>query len=640
MLAMSRRAWDTLCERGILILVLVILVAGPLAFGGVGTLPFLMIQALTLGVMLLWAVRLWVHPSPRLLFPPVCWAVLAFVLYAIGRYWTADIEYVARQELIKIVVYAVLFFAIVNNLHRREAVQTITFTLLGVGMAIAGYAVYQFLSGSDRVWYLSTPYQHRGTGTYINPNHLGGFLELLLPLALSTALLARFKPVPRILAAYTGLVMLAGIGVTLSRGTWAAAIFGLLLLGGVLISYRQYRLPLILLLVIVFSAGAFFVYNSPATQLRMQRLSAATGKVEDDLRFAMWRPAIKIWQENVWWGAGPAHFDYRFRPVRPIDVQLRPDRVHNDYLNTLADWGVAGFGLIFAVWAIMAYTLIRSWPFLAGASTDLGDKKRSTKYSLIVGATIGLASLLLHSVVDFNWHIPANAILAVTLMALVTAFTRFATERYWVRAGWISRILISLILGTGLAWLGSEGWRKYAEYCWLQRADRAPLYSPEQVDLFKRAHAIDPRNAATVYNIGEGLRMQSFDGGRNYRELAGEALDFFRLGMKLNPWDSYQCLRYGFCLDWLDRREEADPYFLRAEALDPNGAFTMAQIGVRYVRLGEYAAAEPWLERSLHLGLGPNQLPRNYLKICEARLLESATNGVASAEATTPKGQK
>ena len=50
----------------------------------------------------------------------VGWVVLAFVLYAVARYLTADIEYVARLEMIQVLMYAFLFFAIVNNLYRQE----------------------------------------------------------------------------------------------------------------------------------------------------------------------------------------------------------------------------------------------------------------------------------------------------------------------------------------------------------------------------------------------------------------------------------------------------------------------------------------------------------------------------------------
>ena len=53
---MNRETLDKCCERGILALVLAILVFGPLAMGAVDAWAFLVIQALTIGVMLLWAI--------------------------------------------------------------------------------------------------------------------------------------------------------------------------------------------------------------------------------------------------------------------------------------------------------------------------------------------------------------------------------------------------------------------------------------------------------------------------------------------------------------------------------------------------------------------------------------------------------
>src|ERR1035438_4573135 len=122
---MNREVLDRACERGILGLMLAILVFGPLATGAVRVPDFLIIQGLTLGVMFLWTARLWLLPKKKLLWPPICWAVIAFTLYAIGRYLKADIEYVARQEMIRALIYAFLFFAILNNLHRQESMQNI-----------------------------------------------------------------------------------------------------------------------------------------------------------------------------------------------------------------------------------------------------------------------------------------------------------------------------------------------------------------------------------------------------------------------------------------------------------------------------------------------------------------------------------
>src|SRR5947208_5053635 len=109
---------------------------------------------------------------PDFLCVSICLAVVAFILCAIVRYAASDIEYVARQELIRILVYAFLFFAILNNLHRQESIQAISLALVFLAMAISFYAVYQFLTDSTRVWHVFTQYNHRASGTYICPNHL------------------------------------------------------------------------------------------------------------------------------------------------------------------------------------------------------------------------------------------------------------------------------------------------------------------------------------------------------------------------------------------------------------------------------------------------------------------------------------
>src|SRR5262245_55083294 len=238
---MNREAVDQWCERAILVLTLAILITGPLAFGGRPQIPansfldpilvdpFALAQWLTIPVMLSWLTRLWANVRPQLLWPPICWAVLAFVGYAVGRYLTADIEYVARQELIRIIVYAGLFFAVLNNLHRQESTQIIAYALIFLGMVISFYAIYQFITGSNRVWHVFKPYPHRGTGTYISPNHLGGFLEMILPLGFAYTLLGRSKPLIKVLLGYSSLVILIGIGVTLSRGSWISTGIALLM---------------------------------------------------------------------------------------------------------------------------------------------------------------------------------------------------------------------------------------------------------------------------------------------------------------------------------------------------------------------------------------------------------------------------
>ncbi|MFZ0827290.1 MAG: O-antigen ligase family protein [Verrucomicrobiia bacterium] len=624
---MNRETLDRWCERSILGVVLGILVFGPLAMGAVDAPEFLVLQGLTVAVMGLWALRLWISPKPQLLWPPLGWVVLAFVALAIGRYLTADIEYVARQEMIQVLMYAFLFFVIVNNLYRQESAQIISYTLIILAVGISCVALGQFLTHSNRVWGYISPYSGRASGTYISPNNLAGFLEMLLPLVVACILVARLKPITRILLGYAALVLLAGMAVTFSRGGWVAVIVALLALLGSLIFHRNHRLPALLLLVVLAAGGTVFVtqYLSKTVSYMRRVETSATGGLPDfSVRRDLWTAAEQMWRDHFWWGVGPAHYDYRFREYRPESIQLSPDRAHNDYLNLLADWGVAGGIIVLAGAGVFGAGLRRTWKHVCPSENDFG-RGMSNRFALFLGAATGLLALAVHSVVDFNLHIPANAILGVTLLALLSGNLRFATERYWLRARLPVRGLVTLALVAGMVYLSWQGWRRGHEAVWRARAEAMPNFSTPRAAALETAFEYEPMNCGTTYDLGECFRTQSFDGGENYETLAKTSMQWYARGMQLNPHDGYNYLRYGMCLDWLDKHDEAGPYFNRADALDPNGYYTEANIGWHFVQTGDYAAARPWLERSLRLHWQENGAAASYLEITERKLVENAS---------------
>lgn len=623
---MDREKIDDWCEKGILGLVLGILIFGPLALGAEGTWQFLVLQALTLGVMTLWGLRLWIAPSPKLLWPPICWAVVAFMVYAIVRYLQADIEYAAREELIRVLVYGFLFFAILNNLHRQETMRIITLTLLFLGMGIAMYAGWQFLTKSQKVWNLPNPYKGRAGGTFVYPNHLAGFLELLIPLGFCQVLMGRSGHVFKIVLGYACVVMLGGVAVTISRGGWAVTGITLFALSIVLLSQRHYRIQGAVILGVLLIAGGFGAQRAQSMQQRLRDMTAS-GKA-DDLRFSIWQPAIQIWRDNFWFGAGPNHFDYRFPAYRPVDIQLRPVKAHNDYLNTLVDWGVAGAGIVASAWLLLYWGVFRCWRAVRGAQDDF-SRKKSNKFALLVGAALGLFAILVHSVADFNMQLPAIAILAVTYMALLSSLWRFATERYWVRANVLIKGLAMIVLFAGAVYLGWQGTRRAREYAWLRKADalaNLPAYKTVRAELLEKAYAIDPMNFETTYDIAETYRARSWQGDDDYVDLAKKAIEWYRRGMKLDPYDAMNYLGCGLCLDWMGRTQESATFYNQANALDPNNYLITDQTGWHFVQAGDYAAARTWFDRSrrLHTNQADNRIAYEYAPIAERRLREGA----------------
>ncbi len=636
---MNREFWDKCCERGILYLVLAILVFGPLAMGAVSTWELLVIQALTLGVVALWALRLWVSPRPQLLWPPLCWVVVAFVGYAIIRYTTADIEYVARQELIRILIYAVLFFAILNNLHRQESMQIIGYSMIFLAMAISFYAVYQFLTGSNRAWGFEYPYKGRGSGTYYSPNNLAGFLELLLPLGLAYTVIGRAKPVTKVFLGYAALAVVAGVGVTVSRGSWVACGLALFLFFALLALQRNYRLPALVLMFVLVAGSTFFVARTDFFKQRFKR-AFVSGHVELDVRYDLWKATVQMWRDHVWWGVGPGHFDYRFRLYRPVSVQLRPDRAHNEYLNTLADWGVTGTAMVASAFVILFWGACKTWLRVRRSDNVLAGRPTSNKAAFVLGAALGLVAMLAHETVDFNMQIPANAILAVCLMALLTGCLRFASDRYWLTARLGVKLGMTLLLAAAFGYLGWQGWRRTNEFVWLHRAERLQNSPPvEPIALaatLEKAFVVEPKNADTAWAIGEAYRIQSWEGGENYADLAASAMKWFDRSRQLNRFDGYSFLRYGMCLDWIGRHDEAEPYFREADALDPNGYFTAAWIGWHYVEVSDYAAAKTWFERSLRLQWKDNTIAAQYLPIVVRRIVEGAAGPALLPEGAPP----
>jgi O-antigen ligase len=622
---MNREKADLWCERGILMVVLAILVIGPIATGAAHVYDFLALQILTAMAMILWAVRIWVAPKSRILLPSMSWAVVAFVLLAIVRYLQCDIELVGRLELIRILVYAFLFFVIVNNLHNQEQIQIVSLVLICLGAVISCYALFQFFTGSNQVWFFVSPYKTRASGTYISPNHLGGFLEMILPLALAFTMAGRMKAWVRILLGYAGVVMLAGIAVTVSRGAWLATIVGLVVFVALLLSQKQYRLPAVIVLGVLGVAAILMLPRAMFIRMRIEKM-LADNELQENTRFAIWEPAVRMWQDYPIWGAGPGHFDSLFRSYRPQGVQMQPDWVHNDYLNTLTDWGVVGTAIVLAAWILLAVGVAKTWRAVRPQPSDLGPVTGSTRFAFAVGAIVALSAILTHSWVDFNMHIPANAILCVSLMALLSSQIRFTTRQHWYLMGGTTKSVVTILLAAGVVYLCYQGIRRASEERWLKRAHSQELFSDKQITALKRAFEIEPKNSATAYRIGEAYRNHSIQSGPDYEEKAREAMRWYERCMELNRWNGYGFLRYGMCLDWIGQPVDSGKYFQRANDLDPSGYYTVAHVGIHYVHLRDYPAGIQWFERSLRLKRNGNPIAASYLDICRSRLLESATN--------------
>jgi O-antigen ligase len=591
-------------------------------FGGARTSEFALIAGMTGATLLLWLVRFWINPSHRFLLHPAVWPGLGFLGYAAWRATQAEVPYLARQELLLVVVAGVAFLLALHNLHGQDTTQAVVHGLAGLGCVIAGYAIIQALGQSQKVLWLAQPadYFKRAGGTFMNPNHLAAFLGLLVPLSVSQFLLGRGKAVIKVLHGYAALMMLGGIAVTMSRGGWIAVAVGL---GGLLVwigfRRRELRLPIAILALLMVGGGWFFYRTSEKARARVTNVAKADNRDAGQGRTWLWKPAVKMWADHRWLGVGPGHFDARFPQYRSPEVQLSPGWVHNEYLNLLTDYGVAGALLAAAAVGAFGWSAVRSVKYVERGSSDLGNRG-SNRTAFFVGASSGLGTLALHCFVDFNLHIPAIAFAGAIISGLLASTLRFATERFWLTPRLAGRVLVTGAgIGT-LVWLGPLASQLGREGVILNRSAAATAITPELLTNLDAAAALVPDNPRTAFELGENYRRLSFAGDDDWQKHGTQARVWLERATQLNPYDARARLRLAQTLSWIGERERAEKEFAEALRLGPNDVSVANGVAWFLLSNGRAAEAKPLLEASLKWKWWDNWAAVDYLQKAEQAL--------------------
>jgi O-antigen ligase len=257
------------------------------------------------------------------------------------------------------------------------------------------------------------------TGTYVNRNHFAGLLEMAFPLAVLAAVAIRRRgnnrhtsPVGTALGTMALLTVAAGlmvgVVVSLSRMGFIAIVVATLLTAAILLcsesrqsqtSSRWRRaVPAVLALLLLLLL--------PTKELLDRFLkTASTEQVSLETRSAIWGDTLHSIKTYKWTGCGLGAYEkglYRFKTAAPINAV---DFAHNDYLQVLAELGVVGAVLA----ASLGFTIVGR--LLSVVLWSRGGRN----WELAVGLLGALFTMGLHSLVDFNLYIPANALVLAWL---------------------------------------------------------------------------------------------------------------------------------------------------------------------------------------------------------------------------------
>ena len=159
-----------------------------------------------------------------------------------------------------------------------------------------------------------------------------------------------------------------------------------------------------------FIAVAFIVLASTPVVERVLTMTERDPETNLHARILGWKGTIVMIKDHPLIGAGPGTYTTIFAQYQPPGTLKRRRMAHNDYLHFVSETGLLLIPII--VWMIVA--------LYKKGFQKLKNPSRLVR-GITIGAMAGITAILIHSIADFNLHIPANAILFTILGALIVS---------------------------------------------------------------------------------------------------------------------------------------------------------------------------------------------------------------------------
>ncbi|MEW5724198.1 MAG: O-antigen ligase family protein [Thermodesulfobacteriota bacterium] len=338
----------------------------------------------------------------------IAFASLIGSLYREATYWA----------LARLALYLGVFYLAFEAARYRRRARLYVWTIISLGAALSFIGLIKYMGAPlPSFWIYGLPGQEKMiTATYMNHNHLAGYLEMSLSLG-AGLLLFRAARNPWVLGWLLALMLFTLIW-TMSRGGWIGLAAGLTVLTLLLCRKNKVRrlyvrlgLAALLALVIVVFLGSGPVFERAVSMDDPREPSFLA-------RLHVWSHSTELIRENPLLGTGLGAFPWAFTQVRPVGLALRYREAHGDYVQIVVETGL--LILIPIVWG--GTRLYR----LGVRRLDRTESRFMA--GLTAGALGGVSALLVHSFGDFNLQLTANGLLFAVLLGLIVGPSRWKAE--------------------------------------------------------------------------------------------------------------------------------------------------------------------------------------------------------------------
>jgi O-antigen ligase len=344
-----------------------------------------------------------------------------------ARWETLSIDPQAtRVAVLKTLAYSALFFLVLALCNRRSRVLLLAQVLVYAAVALSVYGVLLHLGGVIQDWF-GTRIRHvdMASATYVNRNHFAGYLEMSLALGIGLLIAGlsdrsadSWKKFirqtldwilsPKMVLRLSLCVLVIALTTTHSRMGNAAFFASLVIAGLIGIALSRYatrNTVLLLASLIVIDlvvVGSWFGVEKLVKRVQETTVEQLQAREEPP------EAALHLIRDYPVFGAGPGSFYLAFAPYRTEKITAFFEHAHNDYIQVAAENGILG---LLAIGAFVVLTLV-------AALRAQWERRDPLMRGLSFACIMGVTSILIHSWVDFNLQIPANAALFMVLCAL------------------------------------------------------------------------------------------------------------------------------------------------------------------------------------------------------------------------------
>jgi O-antigen ligase len=374
-----------------------------LAFGATEEWSQAVLEVAASVLLIAWAIQMFIRKADQLIIAPEFLPLLAFGVVALVQFFfhlTAS-RYFTRVELQLLATYLIVLFLMAQAFSQRHHWRAFLWFLMTFGFIVSLFAILQNLTFNGKLyWFRVLHYPGYPFGPYANRNHFAGFAEIIIPFALVPLVLGKVRRERIFLVAIFAIAPIVALLLSASRGGIISFAVEVLILF-VLLLVRRIQSTRVIFGAVIVLVGVLIVTWIGANQVLARFSGIQSIEVSAGKRTAMQRDTLRIFLDHPVIGTGLGTLQMVYPPYDSLYDGRIVNHAHNDYLEALAETGILG-GLC-CLW-FLSVLFLHALKGLFNLGTSFGA-------TLNFSGLIACCGLLVHSLVDFNLHIPANALL-------------------------------------------------------------------------------------------------------------------------------------------------------------------------------------------------------------------------------------